>query len=93
MQYEYSALPDREHIKWPGGKQLAVIITIDLEYWWLTREQKEPLYPEGPASIPFPLPGDIPDYANWTWREYGQRVGVWRVFEAMTPRVYLPHAP
>lgn len=64
MQYEYSALPDREHIKWPGGKQLAVIITINLEYWWLTREQKEPLYSEGPASIPFPLPGDIPDYVN-----------------------------
>ena len=83
MQYEYSALPDREHIKWPGGKQLAVIITINLEYWWLTREQKEPLYPGGPASIPFPLPGDIPDYVNWTWREYGQRVGVWRVFKAL----------
>ena len=82
MHYEYSALPDREDIKWPGGKQLAVIITINLEYWWLTREQKEPLYPGGPASIPFPLPGDIPDYVNWTWREYGQRVGVWQIGRA-----------
>jgi hypothetical protein len=27
------------------------------------------------------LPGDVLDTANWTWREYGQRVGVWRMIE------------
>jgi allantoinase len=83
MDYNYSALPDRNNLKWPDGKHLAVIITINLEYWWLTRDQKAPLYPGGPASIPFPLPGDVPDYVNWTWREYGQRVGVWRVIDVL----------
>ena len=82
MNYDFVALPDRKNLRWPGDKRLAVIITINLEYWELTRDQKEPLYPGGPASIPFPLPGDVPDYVNWTWREYGQRVGVWRVIDA-----------
>jgi peptidoglycan/xylan/chitin deacetylase (PgdA/CDA1 family) len=27
------------------------------------------------------LPGDVLDTANWTWREYGQRVGVWRLID------------
>jgi allantoinase len=27
------------------------------------------------------LPGDVWDTANWTWREYGQRVGVWRLID------------
>jgi len=83
VHYEFSALPDRRKLHWPGGKRLALIITINLEYWELTRDQTEPLYPGGPASIPFPVPGNVPDYVNWTWREYGQRVGVWRVLEAL----------
>ena len=47
----------------------------------VTWDKPEPLYPGGPASIPHVLPGDVADYANWTWREYGHRVGVWRLFE------------
>lgn len=81
MHYEFSALPDRKPLKWPGNKRLALIVTINLEYWELTRDQKEPLYAGGPASIPFPVPGDVPDYVNWTWREYGQRIGVWRMLD------------
>ncbi len=83
MHYDFVALPDRGKLKWPGSKRLALIVTINLEYWELTRDQAEPLYPGGPATIPFPLPGNVPDYVNWTWREYGQRVGVWRVIEEL----------
>ena len=32
-------------------------------------------------TIPHALPGDVLDTANWTWREYGQRVGVWRMID------------
>lgn len=81
MHYEFSALPDRKPLKWPNDKKLAVIVTINLEYWELTRDQTAPLYAGGPASIPFPVPGNVPDYVNWTWREYGQRVGVWRMLD------------
>jgi len=83
MDYDFVPLPDRNKLCWPNGARLAVILTINLEYWELTRDQDEPLYPGGPATIPFPLPGRVPDYANWTWREYGHRVGVWRIIDAL----------
>ena len=28
-----------------------------------------------------PLPGNVPDYHNFSWREYGQRVSVWRMID------------
>ncbi|MEE8445568.1 MAG: polysaccharide deacetylase [Alphaproteobacteria bacterium] len=83
MEYDFVPLPDRKKLCWPNGARLAVILTINLEYWELTRDQTEPLYPGGPATIPFPLPGNVPDYVNWTWREYGHRVGVWRLIDAL----------
>ena len=69
-------LPDRAPLKFPGGAHVALIFTINIEYWEPLRPgQKEPLFAGGPATIPHALPGDVLDTANWTWREYGQRVG------------------
>ena len=80
--YPYVPLPDRGPLRFPGGAQLALIITINLEYWEPSRSnQKEPLFTGGPMTIPHALPGDVLDTANWTWREYGQRVGVWRMID------------
>lgn len=80
--YEYVALPDRRPLRFPNGARLALIITINLEYWEKSRPgQKEPLFTGGPMTIPHGLPGEVWDSANWTWREYGQRVGVWRLID------------
>lgn len=80
--YDYVPMPDRRPLRFPNGARLAVILTINLEYWEKFRPgQKEPLFTGGPMTIPHPLPGDVWDTANWTWREYGQRVGVWRLIE------------
>ena len=80
--YEFIALPDRGPLHWPNGARLAIILTINLEYWEKSRTgQKEPLFTGGPMTIPHALPGDTWDTANWTWREYGQRVGVWRLID------------
>jgi allantoinase len=80
--YAYVPLPDRRPLRFPGGAQIAVIVTINIEYWEARRPgMKEPLYPGGPATIPYPLPGEVIDFVNWTWREYGQRVGIWRMME------------
>lgn len=81
MHYDFVAMPDRKPLRWPGGARIAVIFTLNLEFWELTREGAEPLYPGGPATIPHVLPGNVADYANWTWREYGQRVGIWRLLD------------
>jgi allantoinase len=80
--YDFVPLPDRGPLRFPNRARLAVILTINLEYWEKFRpEQKEPLFSGGPMTIPHALPGDVWDAANWTWREYGQRVGVWRLIE------------
>ena len=80
--YDYVALPDRRPLRFPDGARLALMITINLEYWEKSRPgQKEPLFTGGPMTIPHALPGDVWDTANWTWREYGQRVGIWRLVD------------
>jgi peptidoglycan/xylan/chitin deacetylase (PgdA/CDA1 family) len=80
--YEFIPIPDRGPLIFPDGARLAVVLTINLEYWEKFRPgQKEPLFTGGPMTIPHALPGDVWDSANWTWREYGQRVGVWRLID------------
>ncbi len=68
--YPFVPLPDRAPLKFPDGAQLAMIFTINIEYWEPSRPgQKEPMFPGGPATIPHALPGDVLDTANWSWRE------------------------
>lgn len=81
MRYPFVPMPMRGTLRWPGGKRLALIITVNLEYWDLTKPTSAPYYAGGPAILPDPLPGNIPDLPNYSWREYGQRVGVWRLFD------------
>ena len=81
MEYDYVPLPDRLPLKWPGNKRVALILTINLETWDLTKDTDRPYYAGGPAVLPDVLPGNIADFPNYTWREYGQRVGVWRMFD------------
>ena len=80
--YDFVPLPDRAPLRFPSGARLALVVTINIEYWEQARPgQKEPMFPGGPATIPHALPGDVWDSANWTWREYGQRIGIWRMIE------------
>jgi allantoinase len=80
--YDFVPIVDRQPLRFPNGARLAVLLTLNIEYWEQDRPgQKEPLFTGGPMTIPHSLPGDVWDSANWTWREYGQRVGVWRVLE------------
>ena len=81
MRYEYSPIAFRPRLCWPEGKRVALIITFNLETWDLVKEGDAPYYAGGPAVLPDALPGNVPDFPNYTWREYGQRVGIWRLFE------------
>ena len=80
-RYPYSAIVDRKPLRWPHGKRLAVMITTNLEYWDATKDTPKPFYPGGPGIVGGDLPGNVYDNPNYTWREYGQRVGVWRMFD------------
>ena len=85
--YPYSAAPDRPRIVWPGGAGLAAMMLVHLEYWEL-----EP--PEGSRRDPRfqgAFGTFFPDYTAFTQREYGNRVGIFRLLEALD-RYKLPLA-
>src|SRR5512134_3199135 len=80
MSYAWVPIVKRKPLKWPNGKRLALVITVNCEYWDLLKDSSETYYAGGPQMMPDPLPGNVADFPNFTWREYGQRVGVWRLF-------------
>lgn len=81
MYYPFVPMPHRKPLKWPNGKKLAVILTSNLEHWDQTKESDAKYYPGGPGIVGGDLPGNVYDNPNYTWREYGQRVGIWRMFD------------
>lgn len=81
MKYPYSAITQRGPLRWPNGAQVALIVTINLEHWDMMKDTDAPYYAGGPPILPSTLPGNVADFPNFSWREYGQRVGVWRLFE------------
>ena len=81
MHYDFVPIAHRKPLRWPNGKRLAVIMTTNFEYWDPVRETPKPYYPGGPGIVGGDLPGNVYDNPNFTWREYGQRVGVWRMFD------------
>ena len=81
MKYDFVPLPARKPLRWPNGKRLALMITINLEFWDTVRDSPKPFYPGGPSIVGGELAGNVYDNPNYTWREYGQRVGVWRMID------------
>jgi peptidoglycan/xylan/chitin deacetylase (PgdA/CDA1 family) len=70
-RFAYSPLPTRPRYDWPGGARLAVYIALNLEHFAFGEGLGAELAPGGPQ----------PDILNYGWREWGNRVGVWRVFD------------
>ena len=81
MHYDYVPITQRGPLRFPDNKQVALILTFNLETWDLTKDTDQSYYAGGPAILPDVLPGNVPDFPNYTWREYGQRVGIWRLYE------------
>jgi len=75
--YPWSNLFERKPIAWPDGKSVAVWILVNLEW-----------FPIVPEDKPFRAPGHMvtpyPDYRHYTARDYGTRVGFYRLLDAFT---------
>jgi len=72
--YKYVPIIDREPLKLPDGARVAVTPYINIEHF--------------PADVPGTalIPGTAiftPDPLNYGWRDYGNRVGLWRMMELM----------
>lgn len=82
MKYPYSAIPQRGPLQWPDNAKVALIVTLNLEHWDMVKDTDTPYYAGGPSILPNTLAGNVADFPNFSWREYGQRVGIWRLYEA-----------
>ena len=73
----YSAIVDRAPLKLPDGARLVVWPIVNVENWDIDGPMpRTVLPPPGGGSA-------IPDLPNWTWQEYGMRVGFWRLKAAL----------
>jgi hypothetical protein len=84
----YSGIDRRPPLKFPDGVRLVVWPVLALEHWDISRPMARMVItpPQGQPQQP--------DHPNWSWHEYGMRVGFWRIKRAlerlgMTPTVTL----
>jgi allantoinase len=70
-RYAYSAITRRADYSWPGGKRLAVYLGFNIEHFDFGAGLGAALGPKSPE----------PDVLNYSWRDYGNRVGAWRCLE------------
>src|SRR5580704_3270714 len=72
---DYSAIVDRPPLKLPGGARIVFWSIVNLEVWDIGKPMARQVLspPTGETQLP-----DVP---NWSWHEYGMRVGVWRFFD------------
>src|ERR1700692_2157133 len=72
---DYSAIVDRPPLKLPGGARLIFWTIVNLEVWDIGKPMaRQVLAPPTGQTM-------LPDVPNWSWHEYGMRVGVWRFFD------------
>jgi peptidoglycan/xylan/chitin deacetylase (PgdA/CDA1 family) len=71
-RYTYSPIVRRAPFRWPNGARLAIYFALGLEQYSFGEGLTEDLVPAMPA----------PDVLNTSWRDYGNRVGAWRILEA-----------
>jgi allantoinase len=74
-RYEDSFIFERKPFKWPGNKTLAVWIAPNVEVWHYDS-------PAGTGVSPN-VRNIVPDVINYAWREYGMRVGLWRIADTL----------
>ena len=81
-RYDYSPITERPVFNWPNGTSLAFYIGLNLEHF---------SFGEGLGAELAPGPRPQPDVLNYTWRDYGNRVGIWYLLELFN-RLNLPVA-
>ena len=73
-RYESTPITRRPDYAWPNGKRLAVYVALGVEAYDFGRGLTENLVSTGIAH----------DVLNASWRDYGNRIGAWRVLDMLT---------
>jgi peptidoglycan/xylan/chitin deacetylase (PgdA/CDA1 family) len=81
----YSSPFTRPPLRTADGTRLIIWPVVNIEEWEIERPM-----PRHASPPPGGVTGAIPDMPNWTWHEYGMRVGFWRLLEAFEKRGIKP---
>src|SRR5262249_25276986 len=72
-RYDYSPIVKRPDYSWPNGKRLAFYIALNIEHFAFgTGIGMDPANRSGAQTS-----------RNFAWRDYGNRIGNWRLFEML----------
>ena len=74
-RYDWSMLSERKPVSWPEGKTLALWVNVGLQFYPLN-QKGEPFKVPGGMTMPYP------DLRHYSLRDYGNRVGIYRFFQA-----------
>ncbi len=72
--YDYSPMTERPKLKLPNDARVALWVGLNIEHYEVDKPSTS-IYP-GTAGL-------VPDPMNYGWRDYGVRVGIWRVMETL----------
>ena len=75
-RYGWSILPQRKPVSWPNRARIALWVVPALEWFPLDMKGK-------PFKPPGALVTSYPDLRHYTLRDYGNRVGIFRVMKAL----------
>ena len=70
-RYDYSPIANRADYSWPDGKRLAVYIALNVEQFSFGQGKGAQIAP----------PEQAQSHSVFAWRDYGNRVGFWRLLE------------
>jgi allantoinase len=70
-RYNYTSINERPFYRWPNGAGLALYFGLGMEHYAFAEGATENIVPGIPS----------PDVLNTSWREYGNRVGAWRILD------------
>lgn len=73
-RFPYSPIVDRKPLRWPKGARVAVWVIPNIEHFLFDRPS---------TSLTQVTTSLVPDVLNYSWRDYGVRVGIWRMMEIM----------
>ena len=70
-RYNYSPISERPDYSWPEGKRLAVYVALNVENFAWNESIESAIAPSGMHN----------KQSVYSWRDYGNRVGFWRLME------------
>ena len=74
---DYSPMYNRKPLKLPGNARVGVFPVVNIEEWDINAPMARAVAP-APQGVTV-----IPDIANFSWFDYGLRVGFWRLKEVL----------